>query len=415
MVYGRYQNSQVSNAIGQALAGVDVYFLTQPADTANLTPLATVYANSTGAGGPVTQPLTTDGLGQFAAYLTPGVYTVVYVISTTGTFVYPDQNIAIGGGTPGGTTFDEVGTGTNTTATLGVGSGAVLAPTGSGIVQATAIGTPGNGVSVSGTPGSGQVLTAQSPTTASWQTPSAASGVTSMNSLAGALTIAAGAGLSVSASGSTITISLATTFVINSFTGGQTVELGASIVNPTFAASYSVTPANAAITNSDSIDSPLNLTSPFTSGTVAGTFVHTTAHTTTFQLSATQGVTQTATQQILWEPRIFAGVGTAGASSSVTASGTTAVLSNSDVLASAGLGAESVGQTFGPFSPSGQVIYLLLTGGSHTFTDQNTGFPMAFNSPTTVSFTNAHGVAITMYLYQTTNALYGSSFPKVAS
>jgi hypothetical protein len=108
-------------------------------------------------------------------------------------------------------------------------------------------------------------------------------------------------------------------------------------------------------------------------------------------------------------------VGTAGATSTVTASGTTAILSNSNVLPRAQFGAETVGQTFGPYSPSGQVIYLLLTGGSHTFTDAGTGFPMAFNAPLTVSFTNVNGVAITMYLYQSTNSLYGTYTPKVAS
>src|ERR1700677_4866801 len=144
--YGRYQTAQVQNALGQALAGVEVYFLTQPADVDALTPLATVYANATGAGGAIAQPLITDGLGQFVAYLSPGVYTVVYDIPTAGVFFYPDQNIAVGGGEPGSVTFDEIGTGTNTTATMGVGSGAVLAPTGSGIVQATQIGTPSAGV-----------------------------------------------------------------------------------------------------------------------------------------------------------------------------------------------------------------------------------------------------------------------------
>jgi len=170
MSYGRYQTAQVSNAVGQALAGVEVYFLTQPADVTSLTPLATVYSNSTGAGGAITQPLLTDGLGQFAAYLTPGVYTVVYVVPTSGTFSYPDQNISYGGGTAGTVTFDEIGSGDNTTAAMIVGSGASLGVAGSGTIAATSI----DGVTVTGTPGTGQVLTATSPTAANWQTPSSA-------------------------------------------------------------------------------------------------------------------------------------------------------------------------------------------------------------------------------------------------
>jgi hypothetical protein len=58
---------------------------------------------------------------------------------------------------------------------------------------------------------------------------------------------------------------------------------------------------------------------------------------------------------------------------------------------------------------------LLLTGGSHTFVDNNTGFPFAFNAPTSVSFVNAQGVTVSMFLYQSTNALFGNYAPKVVS
>jgi len=266
-----------------------------------------------------------------------------------------------------------------------------------------------NGVTLSASGSSTQYLNG----TGGYSTPA---GITSINSQTGpAFTVACASGLTCTTTSNTVTISLATTFAITSFTGGSTVELGYSVVNPVFSATYSVTPASANITNTDGISSPTNLTTPFTSGTITGTFVHTSTTTTTFTLSATQGTTLTSTQTINWQPAIFGGVGTAGATSSVTASGTTAVLSNSNVLPRTQLGAETVGETFGPFSPSGQVIYLLLTGGSHTFVDANTGFPMAFNAPLTVSFTNANGVSVNMFLYQTTNALYGSYAPKVVS
>jgi len=241
-------------------------------------------------------------------------------------------------------------------------------------------------------------------------------GITSVNTLTGpALTIAVGSGLTVSSVGSIITISLGTAFSITSFTGGWTVPVGASVSNPTFAATYTTTPASANITNTDGTDSPLTLTTPFTSGTVTGTFTKSVPATTIFTLSATQGATLTAAQTGNWGWEVFGGVGSSGATSSVTASGTTAVLSNTNVLPRTQIGAETVGETFGPFSPSGQVIYLLLTGGSHTFIDAGTGFPFAFNAPLTVSFVNANGVSVTMYLYQTTNSLYGTYTPKVAS
>lgn len=205
-------------------------------------------------------------------------------------------------------------------------------------------------------------------------------------------------------------------FAINSFTGcGGSFELGASISSPTCSATYSALPTSATIANTDGVSSPTVLTTPFASGTIAGTFTHSSIATTTITLTAIGSSTQTATQTYTWNPRIFGGIGSTGATYSVTASGTTAVLSTSDVLASAGLGAETVGQVFGPFTASGQAVYLLLTGASHTFTDAGTGFPFAFNAPITVTFVNAHGVTVTMYLYASTNPLTGTFSPKVAS
>jgi hypothetical protein len=61
------------------------------------------------------------------------------------------------------------------------------------------------------------------------------------------------------------------------------------------------------------------------------------------------------------------------------------------------------------------VIYLLLTGGSHTFVDALTGFPFAFNSAIPVSFVNQYRVLVTLYLYQSANVLSGTFQPKVVS
>lgn len=204
-------------------------------------------------------------------------------------------------------------------------------------------------------------------------------------------------------------------FAITGFSGGSTVEIGATVTNPAFTASYSSTPASAQITNTDSIDSPLILITPFTSGTVVGSFHHTSQTSVVFTLSATAATTKTTTSNINFDPRMFGGVGTAGATSSVTASGNTAVLSTSDVLASEGLTTSPVGATYGPFSPSSQVIYLLLIGGSHTFKDANTGFAFPFNSPTSVSFTNQNSAVVSMFLYQSTNVLSATYSIEVVS
>lgn len=211
-------------------------------------------------------------------------------------------------------------------------------------------------------------------------------------------------------------ISLAAGFGIASFTGGKAGELGQTFTNPSFAVSYSGTPTGATLTNTDNVDSPFHLLTPFTSAPLVGSFTHGTTATTTFTLTATNGVTSpTATQTFTWSERIFGGVGAVGATATVTASGNNAVLSTTDVIPSAGLGAESVGQTFGPFSPSGQAVYLLLTGGGHTFTDAISGFPFAFNAPIAVTFVNQFGVSLSMFLYQSTNPLTGNFQPRISS
>ena len=103
--YGRYQNCSLKNAQGQAISGAQVYFLTQPANTTTLTPLATIYSNATGAGGAITNPVLTNGFGECTIYAAPGLYTAVYVSPFTGTLIYADQLI----GTTGGAVFTPTG------------------------------------------------------------------------------------------------------------------------------------------------------------------------------------------------------------------------------------------------------------------------------------------------------------------
>jgi len=212
-------------------------------------------------------------------------------------------------------------------------------------------------------------------------------------------------------------------FTITGFSGGSIVEVGEPISNPTFSASYSSTPASAEITNTDNIDSPLVLISPYTSGTVTGNFTYTspTVSYVLFTLTAVAATTQNAYQYIYYEIRDYGGVGAPGATATVTSSTypstPMATLSTGDMLSDEGLfyGTET-GSIFGPFSPSAQKIYLLLQGGSHTFKDANTGFAFPFNAPTTVTFTNQYGVAgITMYLYESVNSLSAAYSIEVAS
>lgn len=88
---------------------------------------------------------------------------------TTGTVVgTPTVVMAaqVGVAAPGTTAFSSLSSGTNTAAVMTVGSGASLNAGGSGTIAATSIG----GVTVTGTPSTGQVPTATSSSAATWQT-----------------------------------------------------------------------------------------------------------------------------------------------------------------------------------------------------------------------------------------------------
>jgi hypothetical protein len=158
-------------------------------------------------------------------------------------------------------------------------------------------------------------------------------------------------------------------FTINSFSvSGGTVEVGATVTNPTVSASYSATPASASVTNTAGVDSPLALTTPFS---------------------------------INWEFSTFAGDCAAGATSA-TASGTSAVLNGgAGTLPRAGLYDSIVGQTFNvTLSSNCAGILTPHTTSPHTWTAGSFSFPM--NAPVTFSFTNAQGVTSLYDFYQST-------------
>jgi hypothetical protein len=199
-------------------------------------------------------------------------------------------------------------------------------------------------------------------------------------------------------------------FTIESFTvTGGTLEVGASVTNPIVSASYNQVPVSASVTNTDGIDSPLTLLSPFTSGTIVGTFTSAVPASVNATLTATNAaaVVKNATITFLtFAYRTFAGVGTAGATSA-TASGTSAVLNGgAGTLPNAGLFGSIVGSAFS-LTPASQNCYILTqhTATPHTWKDLNTGLPFAMNAPVTFAFTNDEGVTSSYDLYQSTNVL----------
>lgn len=91
------RDDTVTNTLGNAISGASVFYLTQPADTVDLTPLASVYSDMTGTS--AANPQVADGFGHVVAYLNSGVfYTIVYVYPNGTQVVYEDQFV---GGTPG--------------------------------------------------------------------------------------------------------------------------------------------------------------------------------------------------------------------------------------------------------------------------------------------------------------------------
>ena len=193
-------------------------------------------------------------------------------------------------------------------------------------------------------------------------------------------------------------------FTINSFSvSSSTVEVGTTVTDPTVSASYSATPASATVTNDGGAGSPLDLTAPYTSGTVAGSFTETAPTSVDFTLSATStgSVTKTAGASIDWEYRSFAGACAAGATSAV-ASGTSAVLNGgAGTLPSAGLFDSIVGATFNvDLSSDCAGILTPHTATPHTFTANTFTFPM--NAPVTFAFTNSEGVTSSYDFYQST-------------
>lgn len=113
----------------------------------------------------------------------------------------------------GGSAFSAITSGSNTTATMVIGTGASLAPAGTGSIAATAI----DGVVVTGTPSAGQVPTATSPSAATWQTPAsgnAFSAITNGTNTTAAMLVGTGASLASIGAGTiaaTTTVALAST------------------------------------------------------------------------------------------------------------------------------------------------------------------------------------------------------------
>ena len=189
------------------------------------------------------------------------------------------------------------------------------------------------------------------------------------------------------------------------------MEAGSTTASP---ANFTATYTSAATSGSVSDGTNTSTLTPPNASSQSGSLAHTYCTvgqgitTISFTATAIAATTQTSVLGITCTFRTFSGAGTASATGA-TASGASAVLAGATgTLASAGLGNQ------GSYSctASGQKCYVLMQGGSHTFTSGGFSFPM--NTPTAVTFVNVNGVSVPLYLYESTNVLSGT-FPLVAN
>lgn len=191
-------------------------------------------------------------------------------------------------------------------------------------------------------------------------------------------------------------------FSISSFAGAGTYaatkEVGDSIINPSFTASYSALPASATINDGDGA---LALSSPFTafaySGGNAKTYTKTVvAAFVTWLLSAIQSVTDTASVTATWLPRVFYGVAVPGTLNEAFI----------EALASSALGSGFARTIVYPDAGGTKKLYYAFPasfGTPSTFTSG--GFSVPFSLVATVTVTNSFGVALSYSLWASDNIL----------
>jgi hypothetical protein len=187
-----------------------------------------------------------------------------------------------------------------------------------------------------------------------------------------------------------------------------TYEAGNATANPntcTFTSYAGGTAASGTLTDSQSHTG--TFVSPFSSGTLAYQYCTVvdgvSSQTFTGSVTASNGQTYSQNAGTNCLPREFGGVASSGATGA-TASGTSALLTGpGTTIGTAGLGQQG---TWGPYTASGQYIYILGTGNSCSFTSG--GFSFLMNSPISFTFTNQYTAPIAMYLYRSVNSQTGS-------
>jgi hypothetical protein len=180
---------------------------------------------------------------------------------------------------------------------------------------------------------------------------------------------------------------------ITSFTTTITLlEAGATLTNPSFAATYNQAPTSAFVVDNQGTGTQ-NLTSPFASFSYTASYTKSILSSVTWTLSASRPVSGTATRNVSasWGFRVYRGA----AASVVTAADIQAlahnVLTTTRVIAN--YAAESTGSNYDWYAAP-------TSYGTPTFTDASTNLAVPFDAIGTVSVTNANGVAVNYSLYR---------------
>lgn len=188
-------------------------------------------------------------------------------------------------------------------------------------------------------------------------------------------------------------------FDITGFSVGVgTQEVGATVTNPNFTASYNRTPSLVRV--EDNQGGPvLDVTATPNAFTYTGVYTKTgNNQSVTWNMTASETESDTASASVSWRPRAFYGVGVDGLSTEA----------DIEALASSFL-ASSRAATFSVNAGAGQHIYYAFPDayGAASFTVN--GFSGGFVLVGTVSVTNAFGVTQNYFLYKSVNPGLGST------
>ncbi len=185
-----------------------------------------------------------------------------------------------------------------------------------------------------------------------------------------------------------------------SLSSGSLIEVGDTLTNPAFSASYSLTPDSVTLQDNQG-GSIVSLSSPFTSFSYTGSYTEATYNATVnFNLAATEGgVTDNDSVTKRWVQKVFWGADVDGLNTEADIEG----LSNEAL-------ATSRNRTFTVTAGVGEHIYYAYRSafGAATFTvgGFEGGFELVSDS---ISVTNAFGFTENYTLYKSTNPNLGST------